>query len=157
MFLKLSQQCVDCFYIQNRYRDNKLCLTLYRRAEEKAPNTEVWNRNKYTPLTNTTNNNGTAQKFENLSNSLKTAQQQKLPGNRNSSQHIKTTSQTSTSQGQWPVKSNTASRSLQDPSLAYKFNNNIQQNKINGNQLDCVPEDKSQVNSWRELIGRKTI
>ncbi|XP_064022520.1 spermatogenesis-associated protein 22 [Pogoniulus pusillus] len=117
------------------------------RAEEKAPSTKVWNRNKYTPLTNTTNSrsdNGTAQKFENLSNSLKTAQQQKLPGNRNSSQHIKTTSQPSTSQGQWPVKSNTASRSLQDPNLAYKFNNNIQQNKMNGNQLDCVPEDKSQ-------------
>ncbi|NXF87083.1 SPT22 protein, partial [Eubucco bourcierii] len=117
------------------------------RAEEKAPSTKVWNRNKYTPLTNTTDSrsdSGTVRKFENLSNSFKTAQQQNPPGTRNSSQHIRTTSQMSSSQGQWPVKPNTASRSLQDPSLAYKFNNSIQQNKMNGNQFGCVPEDKSQ-------------
>ncbi|XP_054250414.1 spermatogenesis-associated protein 22 [Indicator indicator] len=116
------------------------------RAGEKAPSTKVWNRNKYTPLTNTTDSrsdSGTARKFENLSNSLKNAQQQNPSDNRNSSQHIKTTSQTSTSQGWWPVKPNTASGSLQNPSLAYKFNN-IQQNKINENKFDCVPEDKSQ-------------
>ncbi|XP_009901560.2 spermatogenesis-associated protein 22 [Dryobates pubescens] len=117
------------------------------RAEEKAPGTKAWNRNKYTPLTNTTDSrsdSGTVRKFENLSNSLKTAQQQKAPDNRNLSQHIKTTSQTSTSQGRWPVKPNTASGTLQDPSLAYKFNNSVQQNKINENKFDCVPEDKSQ-------------
>ena len=145
--------------IQNRYCDTELCLTLYCRAEEKAPSTKVWNRNEYTPLRNTTDSrsdSGITRKFESLSNSLKTVQQQKNPDNRNSSQHIKTTetSGTYTSKGQWPVKPNTVSRSLQDHSLAYKFNHNIQQNKMNEKQFDCVPEDKSQVNLWRELIGR---
>ncbi|XP_015501755.1 spermatogenesis-associated protein 22 isoform X1 [Parus major] len=101
------------------------------------------NRNEYTPLGNTANSrsdNGTSRKFENFSSSLKTVQQQKHPDSHNPSQLIKT----DTSKGQWPVKPNTVARSLQDHSPAYKFNYNIQQNKINENQFDCVPEDKSQ-------------
>ncbi|NXE06141.1 SPT22 protein, partial [Lophotis ruficrista] len=142
--------------IQNRYCDIELCLMLYCRAEEKAPSTKVWNRNEYTPLSNITDsrsNSGIIRKFESLSNSLKTVQQQKNPDNRNSSQHIKTTetSQTHTSKGQWPGKPNTASRSLKDHSLAYKFNNNIQQNKMNEKQLDCVPEDNIQEASSFQL------
>ncbi|XP_074016862.1 spermatogenesis-associated protein 22 [Numenius arquata] len=126
------------------------------RAEEKAPSTKVWNRNEYAPLNNTTDSrsySGIIRKFESLSNSLKTVQQQKTPGNRNSSQHVKTTetSQTYTSKGQWPLKPNTDSRSLQDRSLSYKFNHNIQQNKMNENQSDCVPEDKTQEFSSSQL------
>ncbi|XP_076210947.1 spermatogenesis-associated protein 22 [Aptenodytes patagonicus] len=126
------------------------------RAEERTPSTKVWNRNEYAPLRNTTDSrsdSGIIRKFESLSNSLKTVQQQKNPDNRNSSQHIKTTetSQTYTSKGQWPVKPNTVSKSLQDHSVAYKFNHNIQQNKMNENQFDCVPEDKSQEVSSSQL------
>ncbi|NXH33780.1 SPT22 protein, partial [Myiagra hebetior] len=101
------------------------------------------NRNEYTPLGNPANSrsgNGTTRKFENFSSSLRTVQQQKRPDNHNPSQLIKT----ETSKGQWPGKPNTVSRSLQDHSPAYKFNYNIQQNKMNENQFDCVPEDKSQ-------------
>ncbi|XP_008629329.2 spermatogenesis-associated protein 22 [Corvus cornix cornix] len=101
------------------------------------------NRNEYTPLGNPVNSrsgNGTTRKFENFSSSLKTVQEQKHPDNRNPSQLIKT----DTYKGQWPVKPNTVSRSLQDHSPAYKFNYNIQQNKMNENRFDCVPEDKSQ-------------
>ncbi|KFO08250.1 Spermatogenesis-associated protein 22, partial [Balearica regulorum gibbericeps] len=126
------------------------------RAEEKAPSTKVWNRHEYAPLTNTTDSrsdSGVIRKFESLSNSLKTVQPQKNPGGHNSTQRIKTTetTQTYTSKGQWPVKPNTISRSLQDHSLAYKFNHNIQQNKINEKQFDCVPEDKSQEVSSSQL------
>ncbi|XP_065550713.1 spermatogenesis-associated protein 22 [Lathamus discolor] len=117
------------------------------RAEEKSPSAKVWNRNA--PLSNMKDSrpeSGIIQKFENLSNSMKTIQQQKPPNNRNSSQLLKTTEtgQTSTSKAQWPMKPNTVSRSLQDHSLAYKFTYNIQQNKINENKFDCVPEDKCQ-------------
>ncbi|XP_038014096.1 spermatogenesis-associated protein 22 isoform X2 [Motacilla alba alba] len=101
------------------------------------------NRNEYTPLGKTANPrsaDGTSQKFENFSSSLKTAQQQNHPDSRNPSQLIKT----DTSKGQWPVKPNTVARSLQDHNPAYKFNYNNQQNKMNENQLGCVPEDKSQ-------------
>ncbi|XP_010153214.1 PREDICTED: spermatogenesis-associated protein 22 [Eurypyga helias] len=132
------------------------------RAEEKAPGTKVWNQNEYTPLSNTTHSrpdSGIIKKFETLSNSLKTVQQQKNPDNRNSSQHMKTTetSQPFASKGQWPVKPNAVSRSLQDHSVAYKFNHNIQQNKINGKQFDCVPEDKSQEGSSQlKFEERKT-
>ncbi|KAK0679864.1 SPT22 protein, partial [Pygoscelis papua] len=148
------------FRIQNRYGKSELCLTLYCRAEEKTPSTKVWNRNEYAPLRNTTDSrsdSGIIRKFESLSNSLKTVQQQKNPDNRNSSQHIKTaeTSQTCTSKGHvgftWPVKPNTVSKSLQDHSVAYKFNHNIQQNKMNEKQFDCVPEDKSQEVSSSQL------
>uniref|UniRef100_A0A8C4V606 Spermatogenesis associated 22 n=1 Tax=Falco tinnunculus TaxID=100819 RepID=A0A8C4V606_FALTI len=116
---------------------------------EKTPSTKVWNRNEYTPPNNTTNSrsdSGIIQKFENLSNNLKTVQQQKNPHNRNSSQLIKPTetSQTYISKGQGPVKPNIVSRSLQDHSLGYKFSRNIQQNKMNEKQFGCVPEDKSQ-------------
>ncbi|NWS47996.1 SPT22 protein, partial [Probosciger aterrimus] len=126
------------------------------RAEEKSPNTKVWKRNEYTPLSNTKDSrpeSGIIQKFENLSNSVKTVQQQKPPYNRNSSQLLKTaeTGQTSTSKGQWPMKPNTVSRSLQDHSLAYKFTQNIQKNKMNENQFDCVPEDKCQEFSSSQL------
>ncbi|XP_014808810.1 PREDICTED: spermatogenesis-associated protein 22 [Calidris pugnax] len=126
------------------------------RAEEKAPSTKVWNRNEYAPLSNTTgsrSNSGIIRKFESLSNSLKTVQQHKTSDNRNSSQHVKTTetSQTYTSKGQWPLKPNTDSRSLQDRSLPYKFNHKIPQNKMNENQSDCVPEDKSQEVSSSQL------
>ncbi|XP_069730464.1 spermatogenesis-associated protein 22 [Phaenicophaeus curvirostris] len=130
-------------------------------AEEKTPSTKVWNRNVFTPLSNTTDSrpgSGTIRKFESLSNSLKTVQQQKAPDNRNSSQHSKTTEtrQTYTSRGQWPVKPNTVSKSLQDHSLAYKFNHNNQQNKMNENRFDCVPEEKSQeVSSSRLKIKEK--
>ncbi|KAM6296732.1 spermatogenesis-associated protein 22 [Aegotheles albertisi] len=128
------------------------------RAEEKTPNTKVWNRNEYTPLSNTTDSrsgSGIIRKFESLSNSLKTFQLQKTPDNRNSSQHIKTeTTQTYTSKGQWPLKANTASKSLQDHSLAYKFNHNTQQNKMNEKQFDSVPEDKSQEVSSSQLKNK---
>ncbi|KFQ57753.1 Spermatogenesis-associated protein 22, partial [Pelecanus crispus] len=142
--------------IQNTYCDTELCLTLYCRAEEKDPSTKVWNRNEYTPLSNTTDlrsGSGIIQKFESFSNDLKTLQWQKSLDNRNSSQHIKTTetSQTYTSKGQWPVEPNTVSRSLQDRSLALKFNRNIQQNKMNEKQFDCVPEGKTQEVSSSQL------
>ncbi|KFV58442.1 Spermatogenesis-associated protein 22, partial [Tyto alba] len=126
------------------------------RAEEKAPSTKVWNRNEYTPLSNAVesrSDSGIIQKFESLSNSLKTAQQQKTPDNHISSQHIKTTetSQTYIPKGQWPVKPNTVSRSLQDHSLAYKFNRNIQQNEMTEKQFERVPENKSQDVSSSQL------
>lgn len=129
------------------------------RAEEKTPSTKVWNRNEYTPLSNRTDlisDSGTIRKFENPSNALKTVQQQKKPDNCNSPQHIKTraTNQTHARTGQWPVKPNTVPRSLQDHGLAYKFNCNSQQSNMNEKQFDCVPEDKIQVNFWRELIER---
>ncbi|NWR54862.1 SPT22 protein, partial [Bucorvus abyssinicus] len=134
--------------IQSRYCDTELRLTFFR-AGEKASSTTVWNRNAYTPASNTADagsDSGMIRKFESLSNSLKTAQQQKTPDHRNSSQHIKRTetSQTYTPKGQWPVKPNTVLRSLQDHSLAYKFNDNVQQKKMNEKPFDCVPEDKSQ-------------
>ncbi|KFV15453.1 Spermatogenesis-associated protein 22, partial [Pterocles gutturalis] len=124
------------------------------RAEEKTPSTKAWNRKEYTPLSNTTDSrSGIIQKFKSPSNSLKTIQQQKTPDNRNSPQHIKTTatSQTFTPKAQWPVKANIVSKSLQDHSLAYKFNHDIQKNKMNKKQVDCVPEDKSQEVSSPQL------
>ncbi|XP_061326293.1 spermatogenesis-associated protein 22 isoform X1 [Pezoporus flaviventris] len=125
-------------------------------AEEKSPSAKVWNRNAYAPLSNTKDSrpeSGIIRKFDSLSYSVKTIQQQKPPNNRNSSQLLKTTetSQTSTSKGQWPMKPTTVSRSLQDYSLAYKFTYNIQQNKINENKFDCVPEDKCQEFSSSQL------
>ncbi|KAM8797477.1 spermatogenesis-associated protein 22 isoform 2-T2 [Eudromia elegans] len=118
------------------------------RAEEKTTSSKGWNRNVYTPLSNRTesiSDSGITGKFENISSNLKTVQHQKYPGNHNSSQHIKTeTSQTYSSKAQWPVKPSTVSRNLQDDSLAYKFNNNMQQNKMNEKQFPCVQEDKSQ-------------
>ncbi|NXK36998.1 SPT22 protein, partial [Piprites chloris] len=117
----------------SRYCDTELCLMLHCR-----------NRNEYTPLSNTADS-GITHKFGNLSNSWKTFQQQKKPGSSNSSQLLKTeTSRTNTPKGQWPVKPNPASRSLQGHSPAYKFNYNIKQNKMNENQFDFVPEEKSQ-------------
>ncbi|NWU97828.1 SPT22 protein, partial [Upupa epops] len=135
--------------IQIRSCDTELCLLFYCRAEEKAHSTEVWDRHEYMPLSNATemrSHAGIIRKFESLSESLKTFQQQKTPDNHNLSQHIKATetSQTNTSKGQWPVKPNSTSRSLQDHSRAYKFNRNTQQNKMNENPFDCVPGDKSQ-------------
>lgn len=127
-------------------------LITYLSIQKRCCDTELLycrNRNEYAPLGNTANprsGNGTTRKFENFSSSLKTVQQQKHPDNHNPSQLIKT----DTSKGQWPVKPNTVSRSLQDHSPAYKFNYNIQQNKMNENRFDCVPEDKSQV----KLMGR---
>ncbi|XP_010081994.1 PREDICTED: spermatogenesis-associated protein 22 [Pterocles gutturalis] len=123
---------------------------------QKAANygTKAWNRKEYTPLSNTTDSrSGIIQKFKSPSNSLKTIQQQKTPDNRNSPQHIKTTatSQTFTPKAQWPVKANIVSKSLQDHSLAYKFNHDIQKNKMNKKQVDCVPEDKSQEVSSPQL------
>ncbi|NXB07437.1 SPT22 protein, partial [Cnemophilus loriae] len=121
-------------------------LITYLSIQKRCCDTELLycrNRNEYTPLGNRANSrpdNGTTRKFENFSSSLKTVQQQKHPDSRNPSQLIKTDS----SKGQWPVKPNTVSRSLQDHSPAYKFNYNTQQNKMNENQLGCVPEDKSQ-------------
>lgn len=120
---------------QKRYCDTEL---LYCR-----------NRNEYAPLGNTANSrpaNATSRKFENFSSSLKTVQQQKHPDSGKPSQLIRT----DTSKGQWPLKPNTVARSLQDHSPAYKFNYNTQQNKMNENQIGCVPEDKSQV----KLMGR---
>ncbi|XP_025957230.2 spermatogenesis-associated protein 22 [Dromaius novaehollandiae] len=126
------------------------------RAEEKTTNTKGWNRNVYTPLSNRTDlisDSEIIQKFENISSSLKPIQQQKNPGNHNSSQHIKTTetSQIYSSKAQWPVKPHTVSRSLQDHSLAYQFNHNMQQNKMNEKQFDCVQEDKIQEVSSSQL------
>ncbi|XP_010183828.1 PREDICTED: spermatogenesis-associated protein 22 [Mesitornis unicolor] len=122
------------------------------RAEEKAPSTEVWNRNEYTPLSNTTDSrsdSGIIRKSESFSNSLKT--------NHNSSQHVKTreTSPSCKSKGQWPVKPNAVSTTLQGRSVAYKFNHNIQQNKMNKKAFDCVPEDKSQEVSSYQLITKE--
>ncbi|NXC24515.1 SPT22 protein, partial [Campylorhamphus procurvoides] len=115
--------------------DTELCLMLHCRKE-------------YTPLSNTADSrsdSGIARKFGNLSNSLKTVQQQKHLDNRCSSQLIKReTGQTNTAKGQGPVNPNTASRSLQDRAPAYKFNYNIQQSKMNKKQFDFVPEEKSQ-------------
>ncbi|XP_033924747.1 spermatogenesis-associated protein 22 [Melopsittacus undulatus] len=142
-------------YLANCWK-KLVCL----QVEEKSPRAKVWNRNEYTPLSNMKDSrpeSGIIRKFENLSNSVKTVQQQNPPNNRNSSQLLKTTetSQTSTSKGQWPMKPNTVSRSLQDHSLAYKFTNNIQQNKINENKFDCVPEDKCQEFSSSQLKIRE--
>lgn len=136
-----------------------MCLILCFRAEEKTPSTKVWNRNEYTPLSNRTDlisDSGIIRKFENPSNTLKTVQQQKKKDNCNSPQHIKTraTNQTYARTGQWPVKANTVPRSLQDHGLAYKFNCNSQQSNMNEKRFDCVPEDKIQVNFWRELTER---
>lgn len=144
--------------IQNRYCDTKLHLT-FCRVGEKAPCATVWNRNEYIPSRNTADagsGSGMIRKFESLSDSLKTAQQQTPPDHRNSSQRIKTTetSQTYTPKGQWPVQPNIVPRNLQDHSLAYKFNHNVQQKKMNENPFDCVPEGKIQVNLYREVIGR---
>ncbi|NXU72601.1 SPT22 protein, partial [Oreotrochilus melanogaster] len=128
------------------------------RAEGKAPITKVWNRNEYTPLTkraDSRSDSGSIQKFESLSNNLKTVQLQKNPDNRTSSQHIKTEAR-QTSKGQWPVKPNTVSKSLQDHSLPFKFNPNIQQNKMNEKQIDYAPEDKSQeVSSFQLKLKEK--
>ncbi|XP_062448486.1 spermatogenesis-associated protein 22 [Rhea pennata] len=126
------------------------------RAEEKTTNTKGWNRSVYTPLSNRTDfisDSGIIRKFENISSSLKTIQQQKNADNHNSSQHIKTieASQTYSSKAQWPVKPNTLSRSLQEHSVAYKFNQNMQQNKMNEKQFDCVQEDKIQEVSSSQL------
>ncbi|XP_068765892.1 spermatogenesis-associated protein 22 [Struthio camelus] len=131
------------------------------RAEEKTTSTKVWNRNVCTSLSNRTDlisDSGIIRKFENISSSLKTVQQQKNPGNHNSSQHIKTAeiSQTYSSKAQWPVKPNTVSRSLQDHSLSYKFNHNIQQNKMNEKQFNCVQEDKTQeISSFQLKLKEK--
>ncbi|NWV81126.1 SPT22 protein, partial [Dasyornis broadbenti] len=123
--------------IQKKYCDTEWCLILY-----------CLNRNEYASISNTANSrsdNGTPRKFENFSSSLKTVQQQKHPDHCNPSQLIRTeTSQTHTSKGQWPGKPNTASRILHGKDPAYKFNYNMQQTKMNENQFDCVPEDKSQ-------------
>ncbi|NWX05070.1 SPT22 protein, partial [Caloenas nicobarica] len=144
----LLHTSVTYLSIQNRYCNTELCLMLYYRAEEKTPSTKVWNRNEYTPLSNTTDSrsdSGIIRKFENLSNSLKTVQQQKNPDNHNSSQYIKTeTNQTYKSKGQWPVKPNTVSKSP-----AYKFSHNIQQNKMNEKMY--FPEDRSQEVSSSQL------
>ncbi|XP_009864139.1 PREDICTED: spermatogenesis-associated protein 22 [Apaloderma vittatum] len=127
------------------------------RAEEKAPSTKLWNRNEYASLSNTPNarsDSGIMHKFENLSNNLRTVQQQKRPGNCNSPQLMKTTETSQTyasSKGQWPVKTNAVSRTLQDRSLAYKFNHDIQQNKMNEKEFGCVAEDKSQEFSSSQL------
>ncbi|OPJ78545.1 spermatogenesis-associated protein 22 [Patagioenas fasciata monilis] len=122
------------------------------RAEEKTPSMKVWNRNEYTPLSITTDSrsdSGIIRKFENLSNSLKTVQQQKTPDNHHSSQYIKTeTNQTHKSKGQWPVKPNTVSKSP-----AYKFSHNIQQNKMNEKMY--FPEDRSQEVSSQLKIKEK--
>ncbi|XP_061868585.1 spermatogenesis-associated protein 22 [Colius striatus] len=130
------------------------------RAEEKAPTAKVWNRNEYIPLSHTTDSrsdSGITRKFESLSNSLKTVQQLKNPENHNSSQLIKMTetNQIYSSKGQWPVKTNTVSRSQQDQSLAYKFRNNIQQNKMSEKQSDHFPEDKSQEVSSAQLKSKE--
>ncbi|XP_035745484.1 spermatogenesis-associated protein 22 [Egretta garzetta] len=121
-----------------------------------APATKVWNRNEYTPLSNTADSrsgSGIIRKFESLPSSLQTVQQQKNPDNHNLSQYIKPTeaSQTYTSRGQWPAKPKAVSRSLQDHSLAYKFNYNTQQNKMKEKNVDCVPESKSQEVSSSQL------
>ncbi|NXW61032.1 SPT22 protein, partial [Eurystomus gularis] len=142
--------------IQNRCYNTELYLTLYHRAEENAPSTKVWNRNECAPLSNRTDSrpdSGIAQKFGNLSSSLKTVQQHKPSANRNSSQLIKTTetNQKYPSKGQWPGKPNAVSGSLQDCSLPFKFNHNIQRSQMNENQLHCVPEDKSQEVSSSQL------
>ncbi|TFK12794.1 NADP-dependent malic enzyme [Platysternon megacephalum] len=117
------------------------------RAEEKNTNAKVWNRNEHmspSSRINLISDSGIVRKFENISNSLRTVQQHKLPEHHKASQHIETTvtGQICSSKAQWPVISSTTSRSLQDHSPAYKFKHNIQQNKVNEKQFDHVPEDK---------------
>ncbi|XP_039363896.1 spermatogenesis-associated protein 22 [Mauremys reevesii] len=117
------------------------------RAEEKNTNAKVWNRNEHmspSSRINLISDSGIIRKFENISNSLRTVQQHKLPDHHKASQHIETTvtGRICSSKAQWPVISSTTSRSLQDHSPAYKFKHNIQQNKVNEKQFDHVPEDK---------------
>ncbi|XP_044849379.1 spermatogenesis-associated protein 22 isoform X2 [Mauremys mutica] len=117
------------------------------RAEEKNTNAKVWNRNEHmspSSRINLISDSGIIRKFENISNSLRTVQQHKLPDHHKASQHIETTvtGRICSSKAQWPVISSTTSRSLQDHSPAYKFKHNIQQNKVNEQQFDHVPEDK---------------
>ncbi|KFU86279.1 Spermatogenesis-associated protein 22, partial [Chaetura pelagica] len=146
-YLLLIDFCLDTAFFQKL---SSVCL-----AEENTPSTKIWNRNECNPLRNTIgsrSDSGIGRKFESPSNTLKTHHLQKNPDNFNSSQHIKTeTRQTYTSKGQWPVKPNSASKSLQDHSLSYKFTHNIQQNKMNENQFDCVPTVKSQEVSLPQL------
>ncbi|XP_027676037.1 spermatogenesis-associated protein 22 [Chelonia mydas] len=113
------------------------------RAEEKNTDAKVWNRNEHMSPSNRTNmisDSGIIRKFENISNSLRTVQQHKLPDHHKASQYIETTvtGQIYSSKAQWPVISSTTSRSLQDHSPSYTF----KQNKVNEKQFDHVPEDK---------------
>ncbi|XP_048679484.1 spermatogenesis-associated protein 22 [Caretta caretta] len=113
------------------------------RAEEKNTNAKVWNRNEHMSPSNRTNmisDSGIIRKFENISNSLRTVEQHKLPDHHKASQYIETTvtGQIYSSKAQWPVISSTTSRSLQDHSPSYTF----KQNKVNEKQFDHVPEDK---------------
>uniref|UniRef100_A0A674KDR0 Spermatosis associated 22 n=1 Tax=Terrapene triunguis TaxID=2587831 RepID=A0A674KDR0_9SAUR len=131
----------------NRYYDIESYIMLHCRAEEKKTNAKVWNRNEHmspSSRINLISDSGIIRKFENISNSLRTVQQHKLPEHHKASQHIETTvtGQICSSKAQWPVISSTTSRSLQDHSPAYKFKHNIQQNKVNEKQFDHVPEDK---------------
>ncbi|XP_073172109.1 spermatogenesis-associated protein 22 [Lepidochelys kempii] len=112
-------------------------------AEEKNTNAKVWNRNEHMSPSNRTNmisDSGIIRKFENISNSLRTVEQHKLPDHHKASQYIETTvtGQIYSSKAQWPVISSTTSRSLQDHSPSYTF----KQNKVNEKQFDHVPEDK---------------
>uniref|UniRef100_A0A452GR95 Uncharacterized protein n=1 Tax=Gopherus agassizii TaxID=38772 RepID=A0A452GR95_9SAUR len=131
----------------NRYCDIESYIMLHCRAEEKNTNAKVWNRNEHmspSSRINLISDSGIIRKFENISNSLRTVQQNKLPDHHKASQHIETTvtGRICSSKAQWPVISSTTSRSLQDHSPAYKFKHNIQQNKVNEKQFDHVPEDK---------------
>ncbi|XP_074870032.1 spermatogenesis-associated protein 22 [Carettochelys insculpta] len=116
------------------------------RAEEKNTNAKVWNRNEYMSPSSRTNlvaDSGIIQKPENSSDSLRTVQQHKLPDHYKTSQHVETTvTEQVSSKGQWPVISNTMSRTLQDHSPAYNFKHYIPQNKVNEKQFDDVPEAK---------------
>uniref|UniRef100_A0A8C0QS74 Spermatosis associated 22 n=1 Tax=Chelonoidis abingdonii TaxID=106734 RepID=A0A8C0QS74_CHEAB len=141
----------------NRYCDIESYIMLHCRAEEKNTNANVWNRNEHMSSSSRINlisDSGIIRKFENISNSLRTVQQHKLPDHHKASQHIKTTvtGRICSSKAQWPVISSTTSRNLQDHSPAYKFKHNIQQNKVNEKQFDHVPEDKMiQVKFWEKV------
>uniref|UniRef100_A0A7M4F6M9 Spermatosis associated 22 n=1 Tax=Crocodylus porosus TaxID=8502 RepID=A0A7M4F6M9_CROPO len=115
-------------------------------AEEKNINTRVWNRNKYMPLNSTSDlisDSEIIQKFDKMSNTLRTVQQHKPDHKASQHTDITETGQMDSATAQRSVKPSTTSRSLQDHSLAYKFKHNFPQSKVNDKQFDHVPEDNT--------------
>uniref|UniRef100_A0A7M4F2T9 Spermatosis associated 22 n=1 Tax=Crocodylus porosus TaxID=8502 RepID=A0A7M4F2T9_CROPO len=108
-------------------------------AEEKNINTRVWNRNKYMPLNSTSDlisDSEIIQKFDKMSNTLRTVQQHKPDHKASQHTDITETGQMDSATAQRSVKPSTTSRSLQDHSLAYKFKHNFPQSKVNDKQFD---------------------
>ncbi|XP_019401285.1 PREDICTED: spermatogenesis-associated protein 22 [Crocodylus porosus] len=124
----------------------QLQKTVHSGAEEKNINTRVWNRNKYMPLNSTSDlisDSEIIQKFDKMSNTLRTVQQHKPDHKASQHTDITETGQMDSATAQRSVKPSTTSRSLQDHSLAYKFKHNFPQSKVNDKQFDHVPEDNT--------------